>query len=39
MAAPEVRTDKVMAARQRIAGGRFTVMADVIAWGILDARV
>ncbi|MGA3057749.1 MAG: flagellar biosynthesis anti-sigma factor FlgM [Candidatus Limnocylindrales bacterium] len=39
MAAPDVRTDKVVAARQRIAQGTFTVRADVVAWGILNARV
>jgi len=38
MAAPDVRTDKVAAARQRIAQGTFIVRADVIAWKILEAR-
>jgi anti-sigma28 factor (negative regulator of flagellin synthesis) len=39
MAVPDVRTDKVTAARQRIAEGTFTVKADVIACGLINARV
>ena len=39
MAAPDVRIDKVIAARQRIAQGTFTVRADIVARGILNARI
>jgi anti-sigma28 factor (negative regulator of flagellin synthesis) len=38
MAVPDVRTDKVADARRRIAEGTFIVMADVIAWKMLEAR-
>jgi negative regulator of flagellin synthesis FlgM len=37
-AAPDVRTDKVDAAKQRIAQGTYSVKAEVIARGILDTR-
>jgi flagellar biosynthesis anti-sigma factor FlgM len=37
-AAPDVRTDKVDAAKQRIAQGTYTVNAEVVAKGILDTR-
>jgi hypothetical protein len=38
MAVPDVRIDKVLAARRRIAQGTFTVRADVVALGILGVR-
>jgi anti-sigma28 factor (negative regulator of flagellin synthesis) len=38
MEIPDVRTDKVVAARRRIAEGTFIVRADVIAWRMLEAR-
>jgi flagellar biosynthesis anti-sigma factor FlgM len=37
-AAPDVRTDKVNDAKQRIAQGTYTVKAEVVARGILDTR-
>jgi flagellar biosynthesis anti-sigma factor FlgM len=37
-AAPDVRADKVNAAKQRIAQGTYTVNAEVVAKGILDTR-
>jgi len=37
-AAPDVRADKVDAAKQRIAQGTYTVNAEVVARGILDTR-
>jgi flagellar biosynthesis anti-sigma factor FlgM len=37
-AAPDVRTDKVNDAKQRIAAGTYTVNADVVARGILDTK-
>ena len=37
-AAPDVRTDKVNDAKQRIAQGTYTVKADVVARGILDTK-
>ena len=37
-AAPDVRTDKVDAAKQRIAQGTYSVNAEVVAKGILDTR-
>jgi flagellar biosynthesis anti-sigma factor FlgM len=37
-AAPDVRTDKVNDAKQRIAAGTYTVDADVVARGILDTK-
>ncbi len=37
-AAPDVRADKVAAAKQRIANGTYTVNAEVVAKGILDTR-
>ena len=37
-AAPDVRADKVNAAKQRIAQGTYTVNAEVVARGILDTR-
>jgi anti-sigma28 factor (negative regulator of flagellin synthesis) len=38
MAVPDVRSDKVAAARRTIAEGAFIVRADVIAWRMLEAR-
>jgi anti-sigma28 factor (negative regulator of flagellin synthesis) len=38
MATPDVRADKVAAARRRIAEGTYIVRADVIAWRMLEAR-
>ena len=37
-AAPDVRTDKVNDAKQRIAQGTYSVNAEVVAKGILDTR-
>lgn len=37
-AAPDVRADKVEAAKARIAQGTYTVKAEVVARGILDTR-
>jgi negative regulator of flagellin synthesis FlgM len=37
-AAPDVRTDKVNDAKQRIAQGTYSVKAEVVARGILDTR-
>jgi flagellar biosynthesis anti-sigma factor FlgM len=37
-AAPDVRADKVEAAKQRIAQGTYAVNAEVVARGILDTR-
>jgi negative regulator of flagellin synthesis FlgM len=37
-AAPDVRTDKVDAAKQRIAQGTYSVNAEAVAKGILDTR-
>jgi negative regulator of flagellin synthesis FlgM len=37
-AAPDVRTDKVEAAKQRIAQGTYSVNAEAVAKGILDTR-
>jgi flagellar biosynthesis anti-sigma factor FlgM len=37
-AAPDVRTDKVNDAKQRIAQGTYSVKAEVVAKGILDTR-
>jgi flagellar biosynthesis anti-sigma factor FlgM len=37
-AAPDVRADKVAAAKQRIAQGTYSVNAEVVARGILDTR-
>jgi flagellar biosynthesis anti-sigma factor FlgM len=37
-AAPDVRSDKVADAKQRIAQGTDTVNAEVVAKGILDTR-
>ena len=37
-AAPDVRADKVEAAKQRIANGTYTVKAEVVARGILDTK-
>ncbi len=37
-AAPDVRTDKVNDAKQRIAAGTYTVDAGVVARGILDTK-
>jgi flagellar biosynthesis anti-sigma factor FlgM len=37
-AAPDVRADKVAAAKERIANGTYTVNAEVVARGILDKR-
>ena len=38
MAVPDVRTDRVADARRRIAEGTYIVIADVIAWKLLEAR-
>ena len=37
-AAPDVRTDKVEAAKQRIAQGTYSVNAEAVARGILDTK-
>ena len=37
-AAPDVRSDKVNDAKQRIAQGTYSVKAEVVAKGILDTR-
>jgi negative regulator of flagellin synthesis FlgM len=37
-ASPDVRTDKVEAAKQRIAQGTYSVNAEAVAKGILDTR-
>jgi len=37
-AAPDVRTDKVNDAKQRIAQGTYSVNAEAVAKGILDTR-
>jgi flagellar biosynthesis anti-sigma factor FlgM len=37
-AAPDVRSDKVNDAKQRIAQGTYSVNAEVVAKGILDTR-
>jgi negative regulator of flagellin synthesis FlgM len=37
-AAPDVRADKVDAAKQRIAQGTYTVKAEVVARGVLDTK-
>jgi anti-sigma28 factor (negative regulator of flagellin synthesis) len=39
MAAPDVRADKVLATRQRIARGSFRVMPAIVAWAMVNARV
>jgi len=37
-AAPDIRSDKVNDAKQRIAQGTYSVNAEVVAKGILDTR-
>ena len=38
MAAPDVRADRVLATKQRIAQGTFLVMPAIVAWAMVNAR-
>jgi hypothetical protein len=38
LAAPDVRAERVVAARQRLARGGYAVMAEVIAMGLLGLQ-
>jgi hypothetical protein len=39
MAAPDVRADRVLVVKQRIAQGTFRVMPAIVAWAMVNARV